>query len=116
MEEIVYDSWSFYLVFKVSFDYFVWVWYYIYGLLVVIFNCFNNYGLYQFLEKLLFLMINNICYEKFLLVYGDGLNICDWLWVEDYVVVIDFIYWEGKDGEIYNIGGNNEWINIDLVK
>lgn len=115
IEEMAYDLCLFYLVFKVSLDYFVWVYYYIYGLFIVIFNCLNNYGFYQFLEKLLLLMINNICYNKLLLVYGDGKYICDWFWVEDYVVVIDFIYYEGKNGEMYNIGGNNEWKNIDLV-
>ena len=115
-EETAYDPRSPYSASKASSDHFVRAWHHTYGLPVVISNCSNNYGPYQFPEKLLPLMINNIRHEKPLPVYGDGLNIRDWLWVEDHAAAIDLIYREGKDGETYNIGGNNEWTNIDLVK
>jgi dTDP-glucose 4,6-dehydratase len=87
-----------------------------FGLPVVISNCSNNYGGYQFPEKLIPLMIHNIKNEKPLPVYGKGLNVRDWLYVEDHAAAIDLIYHKGKMGETYNIGGNNEWRNIDLVK
>jgi dTDP-glucose 4,6-dehydratase len=78
-------------------------------------NCSNNYGPNQFPEKLIPLMINNIKHSKPLPVYGKGLNVRDWLYVEDHANAIDLIYHKGKIGETYNIGGNNEWRNIDLV-
>ncbi|MEO1655431.1 MAG: GDP-mannose 4,6-dehydratase, partial [Bacteroidota bacterium] len=77
--------------------------------------CSNNYGPYQFPEKLLPLMINNIQQEKPLPIYGDGKYTRDWLWVEDHVSAIDCIFHKGELGETYNIGGNNEWQNLDLV-
>jgi dTDP-glucose 4,6-dehydratase len=82
---------------------------------VVISNCSNNYGGYQFPEKLIPLMIHNIKNNKPLPVYGQGLNVRDWLYVEDHAEAIDLIYHKGKLGDTYNIGGNNEWRNIDLV-
>jgi dTDP-glucose 4,6-dehydratase len=82
---------------------------------MVISNCSNNYGGYQFPEKLIPLMIHNIKNNKPLPVYGKGLNIRDWLYVEDHAAAIDLIFHKGKTGETYNIGGNNEWKNIDLV-
>ena len=87
-----------------------------FGLPVVISNCSNNYGPYQFPEKLIPLCINNIKHGKPLPVYGKGLNIRDWLYVEDHAKAIDLIFHKGGNGETYNIGGNNEWCNIDLVK
>jgi dTDP-glucose 4,6-dehydratase len=87
-----------------------------YGLPVVISNCSNNYGSHQFPEKLIPLFINNIKTNKPLPVYGKGENIRDWLWVEDHARAIDLIFHEGKIGETYNIGGHNEWKNIDLIK
>ena len=83
---------------------------------IVISNCSNNYGPFQFPEKLLPLCINNIKNNKPLPIYGKGENIRDWLFVEDHASAIDLIYNEGKNGETYNIGGHNEWTNIDLVK
>lgn len=79
-------------------------------------NCSNNYGAYQFPEKLIPLFINNIVHNKPLPVYGSGENVRDWLYVEDHCRAIDLIYHKGKDGESYNIGGFNEWRNIDLIK
>jgi dTDP-glucose 4,6-dehydratase len=114
-EETAYDPRSPYSASKASSDHFVRAWYHTYGFPVVLSNCSNNYGPYQFPEKLLPLMINNIRHERPLPVYGDGLNIRDWLWVEDHAAAIDLIYHKGKNGETYNIGGNNEWTNIDLV-
>ena len=87
-----------------------------YGLPVVISNCSNNYGPYQFPEKLIPLFINNIRQGKPLPVYGKGENVRDWLYVEDHARAIDLIFHEGRDGETYNIGGFNEWKNIDLIK
>jgi len=81
----------------------------------VISNCSNNYGSYQFPEKLIPLFINNIKQEKPLPVYGDGLYTRDWLWVKDHAEAIDTVFHNGKNGETYNIGGHNEWTNIDLV-
>ncbi|MCB0637719.1 MAG: dTDP-glucose 4,6-dehydratase [Lewinella sp.] len=114
-EETAYDPRSPYSASKASSDHFVRAWYHTYGLPVVLSNCSNNYGPYQFPEKLLPLMINNIRHERPLPVYGDGKNIRDWLWVEDHAAAIDLIYHRGATGETYNIGGNNEWTNIDLV-
>ncbi len=87
-----------------------------YGLPVTISNCSNNYGPYQFPEKLIPLMIVNALDGKPLPVYGDGLNIRDWLYVDDHCRGIDLVLSDGKPGETYNIGGNNEWANIDIVK
>ena len=87
-----------------------------YGLPVVISNCSNNYGSYQFPEKLIPLFINNIVNNKPLPVYGKGENVRDWLFVDDHARAIDVIFHDGKLGETYNIGGFNEWKNIDLIK
>ncbi len=114
-EETAYDPRSPYSASKASSDHFVRAWQHTYGLPVVISNCSNNYGPYQFPEKLLPLMINNIRHEKPLPVYGDGSNIRDWLWVGDHAAAIDLVFREGKNGETYNIGGNNECSNLDLV-
>ena len=114
-EETSYDPRSPYSASKASSDHLVRAYYHTYGLPIIISNCSNNYGPYQFPEKLLPLMINNIRHNKPLPVYGDGKYTRDWLWVEDHAVAIDLIYHEGKNGETYNIGGNNEWKNIDLV-
>jgi dTDP-glucose 4,6-dehydratase len=87
-----------------------------YGFPVVISNCSNNYGPNQFPEKLIPLFINNIRHNKPLPVYGEGINVRDWLYVVDHCTAIDTIFHKGKDGETYNIGGHNEWRNIDLIK
>ncbi len=114
-ETTAYDPRSPYSASKASSDHLVRAYYHTYGLPVVISNCSNNYGPYQFPEKLIPLMINNIRHEKPLPVYGDGKYTRDWLWVEDHAAAIDLIYHRGRNGETYNIGGNNEWKNIDLV-
>jgi len=101
---------------KASSDHFVQAFNNSYGLPTVISRCSNNYGPYQFPEKLIPLMINNMVTGKPLPVYGKGENIRDWLFVEDHAKAIDAIFHKGKSGEVYNIGGNNEWKNIDLVK
>jgi len=87
-----------------------------YGLPVVVSNCSNNYGSYQFPEKLIPLFINNIRNNRPLPVYGKGENVRDWLWVDDHARAIDVIFHQGKNGETYNIGGHNEWKNIDLIR
>jgi len=87
-----------------------------YGLSAIITRCSNNYGSYQFPEKLIPLMISNALEGKALPVYGDGMNVRDWLYVEDHCSAIDLILHKGREGETYNIGGNNEWHNIDIVK
>jgi dTDP-glucose 4,6-dehydratase len=87
-----------------------------FGMPVVVTRCSNNYGPYQFPEKLIPLMIINALHDKALPVYGDGLNVRDWLHVDDHCAAIDLVLREGKSGEVYNIGGNNEWKNIDIVK
>ena len=87
-----------------------------YDLPIVISNCSNNYGSHHFPEKLIPLIINNIKNSRPLPVYGKGENIRDWLWVEDHARAIDLIYHQGKNGETYCIGGNNEWKNIDVVR
>ena len=87
-----------------------------FGLPTVISNCSNNYGQNQFPEKLIPLFINNIINKKSLPVYGKGINVRDWLYVVDHATAIDVIFHKGKVGETYNIGGNNEWKNIDLIK
>lgn len=114
-EETSYDPRSPYSASKASSDHLVRAYYHTYGLPVVISNCSNNYGPYQFPEKLLPLMINNIKHQKKLPIYGDGKYTRDWLWVGDHADAIDVIYHKGQTGETYNIGGNNEWKNIDLV-
>lgn len=114
-EETPYDPRSPYSSSKASSDHLVRAWHHTYGLPVVISNCSNNYGAYQFPEKLIPLMIRNIRDERPLPVYGEGINVRDWLWVEDHASAIDVILHQGEDGRTYNIGGLNEWKNIDLV-
>ncbi len=114
-ETTPYDPRSPYSASKASSDHFVRAFYHTYGLPIVISNCSNNYGPYQFPEKLIPLMINNIRTGKPLPVYGDGQYTRDWLWVEDHAQAIDLIYHQGRIGQTYNIGGHNEWKNIDLV-
>lgn len=115
-EETKYDPHSPYSASKASSDHFVRAWHDTYGMPVVISNCSNNYGPYQFPEKLIPLFINNICNNKPLPVYGKGENVRDWLYVEDHANAIDLIFHEGSVGDTYNIGGFNEWKNIDLIK
>ncbi len=115
-EETPYDPHSPYSASKAASDHFVRAYYDTYGLPVVVSNCSNNYGPYHFPEKLIPLFINNIINKKPLPVYGDGLYTRDWLYVKDHATAIDKIFHEGKVGETYNIGGFNEWKNIDLVK
>jgi dTDP-glucose 4,6-dehydratase len=114
-EDTPYDPRSPYSASKASSDHFVRAYFHTYGTPVVISNCSNNYGPYQFPEKLIPLMIRNIWKEKDLPVYGDGKNVRDWLWVGDHAEAIDVIFHNGKDGETYNIGGNNEMQNIEIV-
>lgn len=101
---------------KASSDHFVRAYHDTFGLPTVISNCSNNYGPNQFPEKLIPLFINNIKHNKPLPVYGQGINVRDWLYVEDHAAAIDTIFHHAKIGETYNIGGNNEWKNIDLIK
>jgi dTDP-glucose 4,6-dehydratase len=115
-EETAYDPHSPYSASKASSDHFVRAFNDTYGLPVVISNCSNNYGSYQFPEKLIPLFINNIVNNKPLPVYGKGENVRDWLFVNDHVRAIDVIFHKGKLGDTYNIGGFNEWKNIDLIK
>lgn len=115
-EETPLDPRSPYSASKASSDHFVLAFNNSYGLPTMISRCSNNYGPYHFPEKLIPLMINNIIQNKPLPVYGKGENIRDWLYVEDHARAIDAIFHKGKSGEVYNIGGNNEWKNIDLVK
>ncbi len=114
-EETPYDPRSPYSASKAASDHFVMAYYHTYNLPVVISNCSNNYGSHHFPEKLIPLMINNIRHNKALPVYGKGDNIRDWLYVEDHAHAIDVIFHKGRTGETYNIGGMNEWKNIDLV-
>ncbi len=116
LEETPYDPRSPYSSSKASSDHLVRAYFYTYGMPVKISNCSNNYGSHQFPEKLIPLMIHNIQQNKPLPVYGEGLNIRDWLWVNDHARAIDVVFHDGVLGETYNIGGNNEWTNIDLVK
>ena len=116
LEDTPYDPQSPYSSSKASSDHFVRAYGNTYGLPFVISNCSNNYGENQFPEKLLPLFINNIRHKKALPVYGDGLFTRDWLYVADHARAIDLIYHEGKQGDTYNIGGFNEWTNINLVK
>jgi len=115
VETTSYDPRSPYSSSKASSDHLVRAYHHTYGLPIVISNCSNNYGPNQFPEKLLPLFIHNIKNEKALPVYGDGKYTRDWLWVIDHAIAIDLIYEKGRDGETYNIGGNNEWKNIDLI-
>ncbi len=114
-ETTPYDPRSPYSASKASSDHFVRAYWHTYHLPVVVSNCSNNYGPYHFPEKLIPLMISNIKNRKALPVYGDGQYTRDWLWVEDHARAIDTILHNGRAGETYNIGGNNEWKNIDLV-
>ena len=114
-EETAYDPRSPYSASKASSDHLVRAYYHTFGIPVVISNCSNNYGANQFPEKLIPLCINNIKNNKLIPVYGKGENIRDWLFVEDHANAIDTIFHKGKIGETYNIGGVNEWKNIDLI-
>ena len=115
-ETTPYSPHSPYSAAKASSDHFVRAYHDTYGLPTVISNCSNNYGPNQFPEKLIPLFINNIKHNKSLPVYGKGINVRDWLYVVDHARAIDLIFHKGKTGETYNIGGNNEWRNIDLIK
>jgi dTDP-glucose 4,6-dehydratase len=115
-ETTPYDPQSPYSASKAGADHFVRAYGNTFGLPHVITNCSNNYGPYQFPEKLIPLTINNIIHKKNIPVYGRGENIRDWLYVEDHAKAIDLVFFNGKEGRTYNIGGNNEWKNIDLVK
>lgn len=115
-EQTRYDPHSPYSASKASSDHFVRAYHDTYGLPVIVSNCSNNYGPYQFPEKLIPLIINNIKHNRPLPVYGKGENVRDWLYVEDHARAIDLIFHAGKPGETYNIGGGNEWRNIDIVK
>jgi len=115
-EKTNYDPHSPYSASKASSDHFVRAFSDTYGLPTVISNCSNNYGPFQFPEKLIPLFINNIVNNKPLPVYGKGENVRDWLYVEDHARAIDDIFHKGKLNETYNIGGFNEWKNIDLIK
>ncbi len=114
-EETSYDPRSPYSASKASSDHIVRAYGHTYNLPIKISNCSNNYGSFQFPEKLIPLMINNIKNKKSLPIYGKGENVRDWLWVVDHAIAIDLIYHEGVIGETYNIGGHNEWKNVDLV-
>lgn len=115
-ETTAYDPNSPYSASKASSDHFVRAYGETYGLPYVISNCSNNYGPYHFPEKLIPLFINNILENKALPVYGDGKYTRDWLFVEDHAAAIDLVYHKGKNHDTYNIGGFNEWQNIDLVQ
>jgi dTDP-glucose 4,6-dehydratase len=114
-EKTPYDPHSPYSASKASSDHFVRAYHDTYKLPVVISNCSNNYGSHQFPEKLIPLAISNIKNKKPVPVYGKGENVRDWLWVEDHARAIDIIFHKGKNGDTYNIGGFNEWRNIDLI-
>ena len=114
-EDTPYDPRSPYSASKASSDHIVRAYNHTYGMPVKISNCSNNYGSHQFPEKLLPLMINNIKHSKPLPVYGEGVNVRDWLWVADHARAIDDVFHRGRVGETYNIGGYNEWKNIDIV-
>lgn len=115
-EETRYDPHSPYSAAKASSDHFVRAYHDTYGLPTIATNCSNNYGPYQFPEKLIPLFINNIRHGRPLPVYGKGENVRDWLYVEDHARAIDLIFHKGRIAETYNIGGFNEWKNIDLIK
>lgn len=114
-EETRYDPHSPYSASKASADHFVRAYHDTYGLPTVITNCSNNYGPYQFPEKLIPLFLNNIVERRPLPVYGEGLNVRDWLYVEDHAAALDLVFHRAADGSTYNIGGHNEWRNIDIV-
>lgn len=114
-ETTAYDPRSPYSASKASSDHLVRAYHHTFGMPVIVSNCSNNYGPNQFPEKLIPLMIHNILHRKPLPVYGKGENVRDWLYVEDHAAAIDIIFHKGRDGETYNIGGNNEWKNIELV-
>ena len=115
-EQTAYDPRSPYSASKASSDHLVRAFFHTYKLPVKISNCSNNYGPFHFPEKLIPLCIHNIINNKPLPIYGKGENVRDWLYVEDHVRAIDTIFHHGKIGETYNIGGHNEWTNLDLVK
>ncbi|MBE7175524.1 MAG: dTDP-glucose 4,6-dehydratase [Mucilaginibacter polytrichastri] len=115
-EETGYDPHSPYSASKAGSDHFVRAYFDTYGMNTVISNCSNNYGSFHFPEKLIPLAINNIKNNKPVPVYGKGENIRDWLWVEDHARAIDLIYHQAAPGSTYNIGGHNEWKNIDLIR
>ncbi|HOJ24501.1 MAG TPA: dTDP-glucose 4,6-dehydratase [Bacteroidales bacterium] len=115
-EQTPYSPRSPYSASKASSDHFVKAYFYTYGLPTIVTNCSNNYGPNQYPEKLLPVIINNIYHEKPLPVYGQGINIRDWLYVDDHCEALELVWLKGVIGESYNIGGNNEWRNIDLVK
>ena len=115
-ENTRYDPHSPYSASKASSDHFVRAFHDTYGMPSIVTNCSNNYGPYQFPEKLIPLFINNIRHGRPLPVYGKGENVRDWLYVEDHARAIDLIFHKGKTGDTYNIGGFNEWKNIDLIK
>jgi dTDP-glucose 4,6-dehydratase len=115
-EDTKYNPHSPYSAAKASSDHFVRAFHDTYGMPTIVTNCSNNYGPYQFPEKLIPLFINNIRHRKPLPVYGKGENVRDWLYVEDHARAIDLIFHEGKIADTYNIGGFNEWKNIDLIK
>ncbi len=114
-EETAYDPHSPYSASKASSDHFVRAYHDTYGINAIISNCSNNYGSHHFPEKLIPLSINNIKNNKSIPIYGKGENVRDWLWVEDHARAIDVIYHKAKAGSTYNIGGHNEWKNIDLI-
>ena len=115
-EQTKYDPHSPYSASKASSDHFVRAFHDTYGMPTIVTNCSNNYGPYQFPEKLIPLFINNIRHRRALPVYGKGENVRDWLYVEDHARAIDLIFHKGKVAETYNIGGHNEWRNIDLIR
>ena len=115
-EDKKYQPHSPYSASKASSDHFVRAFHDTYGLPTIVTNCSNNYGPYQFPEKLIPLFINNIRHRKPLPVYGNGLNVRDWLYVEDHARAIDLIFHKGNTSDTYNIGGFNEWKNIDIIK
>lgn len=115
-EETPYQPNSPYAASKASSDHVVRSYFHTFGLPAIVSNCSNNYGPYQFPEKLIPLIINNIRSKKPLPIYGDGLNIRDWLYVKDHCLGLMTVLEKGKPGECYNIGGSNEWSNIDIVK
>ena len=116
VETTKYNPHSPYSASKASSDHFVRAFHDTYGMPTIVTNCSNNYGPYQFPEKLIPLFINNICHRKSLPVYGKGENVRDWLYVVDHARAIDTIFHNGKIAETYNIGGFNEWKNIDIIK
>ena len=115
LEDTPYDPRSPYSASKASSDHLVRAYFHTYNMPVVISNCSNNYGPYQFPEKLVPLFIHNIRNHKPLPVYGKGENVRDWLYVEDHAKAIDMVFHQGREGETYNIGGDNEWQNIELI-